>query len=406
VSSEWLKLAKDRFESLGHLIIPDQPFSIPEQTFVFRRVGDTIIVESQPTNSWPTIYIEFSSNLEGRDFALHLADGSVDGWLLYTRVSFLLAKAGAFSILADSGDEIGSRFEIDLDKKFFQLARICRKLKFIENVFNLKFSLPDVFSSEDLSNLEIVFRGITQGEFSVRASDFTFPSILSSEIDLTKPPFEGCGSFSHTIGDQITLFGQRLPVGSVTVHLEKAAMGSLKVVEHIRKGSKEPVDVRFEVLDNQIVYRFEDYVRQPREHFIQQLERFKKQLALEEPKELVDLIDESLQKDVSSEEALQIAMGWTQYNDLPDRFCPQDPEIDPTTGHWRVPVCLVYASGEGGPVGEIIIDKKTGIIISQTPLEDMHSRASSLINEYDEEVLTTARKFMDRHDKLLRRLAE
>ncbi len=378
MSSEWLKLAKDRFESSGHLIIPDQPFSIPEQTFVFRRVRDKIIVESQPTNSWPKIYIEFSSNLEGRDFALHLADDSVDGWLLYTRVNFLLAKAGAFSILADSGDEIGSRFKIDFDKNFFQLARISRKLKFIETVFNLRFSLPDIFSSEDLSNLEIVFRGITEGEFSVRASDFTFPSMPPSDIDLTKPPFDGCGSISRAIGSQIKLFGEQLPTGSVMVHLEKAELANPIVVRHIRNGFKEPVDVRFEVLDNQIVYRFEDYVRQPREHLTQRLERFKQQLALEEPKDLVDLIDESLQKDVSSEEANQIAMGWTQYNDLPDRFCPQDPEIDPATGHWRVPLWLVYTGGEGGPVGEIIIDSRNGKIIHHTPIEELYSKGKAI----------------------------
>lgn len=377
-SPEWLRQAKDRFESSGRLIIPDQPFSIPEQTFVFRRVRDKIIVESQPTNSWPKIYIEFSSNPEDKDIRLYPAENTVDGGLLYTRVSFLLARAGAFSILTDSDYEIDSRFKIDSDKNFFQQARISRKLKFIETVFNVKFSLPDIFSSEDLSNLEIVFRGITEGEFSVRAPDFTFPSVPPSDIDLTMPPFEGCGSISRGIGNQIKLFGEQLPTGSVTVHLEKAGMGSLRVVQHIRNGSKEPVDVRFEVLDNQVVYRFEDYARQPRARLTQRLEQFKQQLALEEPRELVVLIDESLQKDVSSEEANQIAMGWTQYNDLPDRFCPQDPKIDPATGHWRVPVWLVYTSGEGGPVGEIIIDSKNGKIIHHTPIEELYSKGKAI----------------------------
>lgn len=371
-----LKDEEARLEFLGRLIIPRQPFSIPKQAFVFKRVGDQIIVESQSMNSWPKIHIEFSSDLEGRNFELHPSENTVDAWLLYTRVSFLLAKAGEFSIpLTGLDDDIVSKFELELDKGFFQLARVCRKLKFIENIFNVKFALPDVFP---LTNIEIVFRGITEGEFSVRAANFTFPAISPSDIDLTKPPFEGCGPFCHRIEDLTMLFGEQLPIGPVTVHLEKAELASPKVVEHIRKGLEEPIDVRFEVLDNQVVCRFEDYVRQPRERIAQQLEQFKQQLALEEPKELVDLINESLQKYVSSEEALQIAVGWQFYTHLPDRFCPQDPEVDPATGHWRVPVWLVYTGGEGGYVGEIIIDRKTGKIISHTPIEELYSKGMAI----------------------------
>lgn len=354
----------------------------PEQVFTRRYIGGQVYIENQPTDSWPQIQIECSSNLSIKDFALRLADDTVDGWLLHTRVSFSLAKAGEFSILlTDLPHKAQSRFEIELDKTFFQLARLSRKLKFIENTFNVNFSLPDIFSSEELRKVEIVFRGITEGEFSMRAPDFTFPSVSPSEIDLTKPPFDGCGSFSREIDNQITLFDKPLPVGSVAVHLSKAVLASLKVVQHIRKGSTQPVDVRFEVLDNQITYRFESYARWPRSQRAARLQRFKDELAREEPQELVDLIDETMQNDVSADEASQIAMGWTQYHDLPDRYCPQEPELDIAAGQWRVPIWLVYTSGEGGPVGEVVIDVKTGIIVSHTPIEELRSKGRTLAEQ-------------------------
>ncbi len=350
--------------------------SSPEQVFMLRRLGDRVTIENQPAGSWPKIQIECSSDLTVKDFALQVADDTVDGWLLHTRVSFSLAKAGKFSLrLPDSFPDIGSRLDLELDQIFFRLAKIARKLKFVEDIFNVIFSLSDKFSAEDLSNLEIVFRGITEGQFSVRAPNFTFPSISGSDVDLTKPPFEGCGPISGEIADPITLFGERLQVGPIKVHLEKAELANPRVVEHIRKGSDELVDVRFEVLDNQVVYRFQDYVRQP---LAQGLDQFKQDLALEEPTELVDLVAESLQGDVSSREAIEIAVGWQFFSHLPDRYCPQEPEIDDTTGHWRVPIWLVYASGKGGHVGEVIVDRKTGEIVRYTPIDELRRKGLAL----------------------------
>lgn len=359
----------------GSLEIPGLP-SFPEQGFILRRHEDRVVIENQPAPSWPKIQIECSSDLTVKGFALQVADDTVDGWLLHTRVSFSLLKAGEFFLRStDLPRDIVSRFDVELDQTFFRLAKIARKLKFVEETFDVRFSLPDKFPAEDLSNLEIVFRGITEGQFSVRSPDFTFPSVSGSYLDLTKPPFEGCGPISAEFADRLTLFGERLQVGPMEVHLEKAELANPRVAEHIRKGSGELVDVRFEVLDNQVVYRFRDYVRQP---LTERLEQFKRDLALEEPPEMVRLVAASLQGDVSELEAGQIAMGWTFYSNLPDRYCPQQPEIDPSTGHWRVPIWLVYASGGGGHVGDLLIHKKTGVIVSHTSIEELRSKAMAL----------------------------
>jgi len=373
----------------GRLDIPGLP-SIPDFVFVASLAGDILALESQPLDSWPALSIECSTdpsltNLRVNDFALRLTARTTDAWLLHTRVSLALAKAGKFSIQsADTGEILDVKFDLlsDLEgKKLVQLARLSRKLKFLERVFNVEFAVPDRISSIDMSNAEIVFRGVTEGEFTVRDEQYIFSEVSPADIDLTKPPFDGAGEFTYDIGRTVKLFGRELDVGPVTVHLDRAELASPRVVDHIRKGSAEPVAVRFEVLDNQIAYRFEDYVTQSDKDRRQELSRFKEALACEEPEELVGLIDESLQGDVSSEEALRIAVGWQQYYNLPDRYCPQEPEHDVTAGKWRVPIYLVYANGEGGPVGEVVIDEKTGVIVSHTPVDELRSKGRALAEQ-------------------------
>jgi hypothetical protein len=336
--------------------------------------------------------IECESNSATQDYTIkdviwRLATETVDGWLRHTCVILSLAKAGGFSVEAPS---IGLAFDIEYDTSFeseqseleqrmaLQMARLIRKLKYIEDCFNVKFSVPDVFSPEEVQLVEIVFRGVTEGVFTTRSRDYTFARISSSDIDISRPPFRGPGPFSHRIEPIVRMFGKQLNVGPVTVSLDKAELAGIELVERLRKRSTLPEKVRFEVLDNQITYRFESYARESRKHRVQRLNRFKKELARHEPKEMVALVEESLQGDVSRREAIQIAVGWQFYNRLPDRFCPQEPELNESAGHWRVPIWLVYASGKGGQVGEVIIDKKTGKIIRYTPKEELRSKGLAL----------------------------
>jgi hypothetical protein len=372
----------------GRLDIPGLPF-IPEFDFVASIVGDRFAIESLPSNAWPTILIEHSIDAllgeprpKYKHFALRLANDTTDAWLKHTRVSLSLDKAGKLSIQAeDSGEVLEMKFDLLSDPAVLQLARLSRKLKFIEGVFNTRFAVPDIVSSDDMSTAEIVFRGITEGEFRIRGEQYIFSKVSPTDIDLTKPPFDGAGEFTYDIGRTVKLLGRELDVGPVTVHLDRAELASPRVVDHIRKGSAEPVAVRFEVLDNQITYRFEDYVTQSVKDRRQELRRFKGALACEEPEEIVGLIDESLQGDVSSEEALRIAVGWQQYYNLPDRYCSQEPALDDAAAQWRVPIYLVYSNGEGGPVGEVVIDEKTGIIVNHTPIDELRSKGLALAEQ-------------------------
>jgi hypothetical protein len=371
----------------GRLLIPGVQFPTPEQDFTATITDTGITFENVPENGWPRVSFIFVSEPQQNTFRfdeclIEPSDRSVDGAILISRLLFFLSKAYRCSLDAINLGEVfnvGLRlFSEEENSGIFEIANLARKLKYIQNAFNIEFSLPLEIYGRDFMITESIFRGITEGEFTIRAPYVEFPKVSPSDIDLTKPPFEGCGTFSGRTSEKITLFDKQILVGPVTVHLDKAELASPKVVEHIRKGLNSPIDVSFEVLDNQVTCRFESYVRKPRSQRMQRLKRFKYELAKKEPRELFDLIDESFQGNVSSKEASQIAVGWTLYQGLPDRYCPQEPELDNDTKRWRVPIYLVYANGEGGPVGELIIDLKSGKIIEHTPLEEMRSKAHCL----------------------------
>src|SRR5205814_364346 len=110
----------------------------------------------------------------------------------------------------------------------------------------------------------------------------------------------------------------------------------------------------------------------------QKLERFYHLLRSEEPKELADTLLEPLISDVSPDEAVKIGIGWLQYHDFPDRFSPQEPILDSERACWRVPIYVVYASGNGAPVGELLIDLKTGSIVDEPSPELMHQEGLAL----------------------------
>lgn len=376
---------------VGRVVVPGV-LSLPEQNFTVQFSKHGFVIKNDPLGSWPELVIECESSSATEDFKIkdvvwRLAAETVDGWLRHTCVILSLERAGGFSVEAPS---INLAFDVKYDPSFespqsesehrtaLQMGRLIRKLKYIEDCFNVKFGVPDVFSPEEVQLVEIVFRGITEGEFTTRSGDYTFARISSSDIDMSRPPFSGPGPFSLRIEPMVSMFGKELNVGPVTVSLDQAELAGLGLVERLRKRSTPTEKVRFEVLDNQITYRFEGYARDSRKHRLQRLNRFKKELAHYEPKEMVDLLEESLQGDVFRREASQIAVGWTFYSNLPDRYCPQEPEIDQPTGHWRVPIWLVYADGQGGHVGDLLIHKKTGVILTHTSIEELRSKAMAL----------------------------
>ena len=374
----------------GRLVVPEEPCTIPDQDFVVQVRDEWILIEGKSNTVSPDILIELKLDGESKilnveSVRLRRSNSSVDSEILFTRIMLCLIRAQKCSLyssnhgkLIDLRQSEGARWD---DDSLLVRAKLSRKLKYLERVFRVTFQIPDEISALEVESIEIVFRGVTEGEFSVRSERGVFENLRLSPTDLRKPPFSSPGEFSRQLDPTVTIFNQRLDVGTRTVHLEKAEVADPRVIHQVQDDPKRPVDVCFELLDNQTRYRFHGYAAQSSRHRLKRLEKFKSELAKEEPPYLVDLLNEPLQEYVSSEEAAQIVVGWVQYNDLPDRYWPQEPEHDATAGKWRVPIYLVYANGKGGPVGEVVLDEKTGVIVSHTPVDELRSKGRALAEQ-------------------------
>lgn len=381
------------YEFRGRLEIPDAPFVLPEQDFTATFTADeNIKFKSRAASPYPKISIELAidqttGNVMVEQFQIRPVGESADAEIYYTRVQYVLGKSCQCVFqFADGQDILPFRFEPPTaadEQKLLHRAKIFRKLKYIEQVFNTKFLLPKEISGDEVAIIEFVFRAITEGEFTTRQQQIVLP-FDPSKVDLTKPPFDVPGPLIYRAEeDWIELFGRRLLIGNPVVLLSRAEIASPQAVRQIRQGKPEPVLVRFDILDHQIHYRFENRATKSAKRLQQQkLKFFRQELSKSEPIELANLLDEPLITDVSAAEASLIAMGWTQYNNLPDRYCPQEPERDSSANTWRVPIKFGYPTGQNGEAGELLIDAKTGKVVSHTPIEEIRSRGKGLAKTF------------------------
>lgn len=388
-----IELQIKMYEFHGMLKIPGAPFVIPEQDFIAKFADDeSITFENRPVSPWPRISIELAidrttGNAKVRRFQIRPMENSTDAEIVYTRVQFVLGAIRRCVLQFDDGEEI-LPFKFDPptptdERQLLHRGKIFRKLKYIEQVFNTKFLLPKEISADEVAAIEFIFRAITEGEFITRKQEIILP-LDPSKIDLSNPPFDGPGPLIHRSAvDWLELFSRRLLIGSPVVTLRCAEVASPQTVRQIRQGQPGPIWVRFSILDHQIHYRLENRATKSAKRLQQQkLKFFKQELSKSEPMELANLLDEPLMADVSAEEASLIAVGWTQYNNLPDRYCPQEPELNSSANVWRVPIKFGYPTGQSGEVGELLIDSKTGKVISHTPIEEIRSRGKSLAEKF------------------------
>jgi len=375
---------------LGYLNIADATFEFPPQPFVVTSRGVQVIIESRPVAPWPQILIVLSLSSAATPvverFLLRPSDNSVEAEILYTRALYTLSKSGSCFLASEVTPDdrlvgIGFNFEPFDEKDLRDLvyrAKLARKLSFIESLFRARFMLPENIPPDDVRRVETLFRGITEGEFVMRGKAITVP-VKAADVNLSEAPFSGIGPYEHFLGgEEAVLDNPRLlDVGPVYFSVERAVVANKAVLAVLREGRDQVV--RFEVLDSMITYRFERYAgRDSHKRAKQKLKQFHSQLERQEPPELAATLTEMLTSDVVPAEAAEIAVGWLEYNDLPDRFSPQEPVLDEEGGCWRVPIYLVYASGEGVPVGELLIDLKTGRIVEEPSPEAMYREGRAL----------------------------
>jgi len=367
---------------------PGYDLGIPEQVFEARKTEGGYILGNKPHPPWPKLAIEFvpaSSQIQLPVARMLIGpiDFSVDAEVLYTRMLFALNKAQRLTLYIEKIGEIALGVAPLSEQALTELiirAKIARKVKYLEWFFRKNFSLPQQYTVGHLRDIDLVFRGLTEGEFISRAPDAIL-NIVPSAVDLNKPPFTGIGEFSqHIVDTEVNILDKRITVGPISFRLLKARLANPEDLTQISKNSDEPVPIRFDLIDNQFTCRFENYAQKSPKKLKEKLGSFRWELfrKRKEPEELIQLITEPLISQVSADEANHMAFGWLIANQMPDRFCPQEPELDSAAGCWHVPIFLVYSNGEGGRVGELKIDLWTGGVIACPSVEEMYEQSTAL----------------------------
>lgn len=375
---------------LGYFNIADAAFEFPPQPFVVTSRGVKVTIESRPGGGWPQILIILSLSSHATPtverFLLRPSGDTVESELLYTRALYTLSESGSCFLASEVTPDdrlvgVGFGFEPFGEKDTRDLiyrGKLARKLAFIESLFRTRFSVPENITPEQVRRVETLFRGITEGEFVMRGNAITVP-VRAADVNLAEPPFSGIGPYEQFLGAEEAVLDhpRLLDVGPVYFSMNRAIVANKSALAALRE--KRDQWVRFEVLDNLITYRFERYTaRDKHKRVMQKLHQFHSRLEREEPPELAATLTEMLTSDVVPAEAVEIAVGWLEYNNLPDRFSPQEPVLDEECGCWRVPIYLVYAGGDSVPVGELLIDLKTGSIVEEPSPEAMYREGRAL----------------------------
>jgi hypothetical protein len=371
----------------GRIVIPGTNCLFPEQEFIETRTADQFFLSNRPEGKWPSVVIELGRDGPNAPFrctamrAQH-RDNSAEAWLLLTRFMFCVTSSDAWSIVDDRDTvlKLVPRIDPALALELRHLSSVVRKVSYIGSVFNIDFSIPEALTQVDFLAIEFAFRAISEGEFTVRTNEVTFRKSDLARPNLAKAPFAAPGPLSlRRESGNLSLLGHTVELGPYGISADQAEIANHSLLHDFQNHDDELRDIRFIVYDHQVKYSFDWYAgKKDRKRNAVRVTTFKHKLAQHEPEELANLIDESLQSDVSSFEASQIAMGWLQYNDFPDRYCPQKPILDEDSGKWRVPIHLAYPSGKGGRVGELSIDLKTGVLNSATSIEAVRAEGAAL----------------------------
>lgn len=355
---------------------------------IYQPTTTSLIVKNHPVFPSPSVEIELGASSPHSPFQVlrfdaHSTGTTTDAEIEYTRLFFALATTSKCSLRMKEGDVLFNfrmqGVSSEVEKTILYRAKLSRKLKFIESVYRTQFRLPTEISVEEVRQIESIFRGITEGEFTLRGDSITFYNYAPATTEeLNGPPFTEPGAFTKWISSNAAIFDRLLAVGPVSVHLDRSVVANSRMLDKLRAGETVP-QLRLVVFDHQIRHRFEKYAAISPQTRRRKLEQFKKRLLKEEPEALVALLDEPLTSDVSADEASQIVMGWLQFYHFPDRYCPQEPKLE--EDRWRVPIWVTYANGQGAWVQDAFVDLKTGVVTVPVSVEELRNLGKSVAAE-------------------------
>ena len=346
--------------SVGEFLLPIQKFSL-------RQENKYLFIENFPMNSFPKIEIilEEKNSVYGvKDFKVRPSDDSVEGEILYTRFFLISGDIKKCSLHFRDIDFIPFNFVFsditpEEKKQMIFRAKLFRKLGFIEKVFEkTKFVVPEHITPNEVGQVEVLFRGLTEGEFvNPSNSSVTIYNYKVGKYDLENNfPFSK-REFSLQFNEKFFILGRFFGVGKVIVKVEKASVANPRKLIDIKE-NEFINELRLNVFDSQIRYIFEKYNNSERLlRNKQKLERYRESLKNEEPNFLSSLLDESL-SEIDDKSAIETLEALLQYYDFPDRFSVLKPEL--VKNQWRVPIALTYPKHEPIKLEDAFVDVRTG----------------------------------------------
>ncbi len=367
--------------SVGEFLSPIQQFSLTEK-------NNYVFIENFPINSLPSIKIVLDkkkSKVEVNDFKVERSDNSVQGELLYTRLFLMLSeiKKCSFDIRNIGLPPFNFSFaELSEEERTNMLrrAKLARKLRFLELFFKTTFNLPENFDANDLRQIEILFRGITEGEFSIPVDrSITVFNYKTSKEDLQNISVSSKREFSFELNEDLLVLGKLFSVGKMIFKIKKGSIANPRVLINLRKGETIP-ELRLNIFDYQIHHCFEKYKNSERLlKNKQNLERFKNDLRKEESEFLIDLLDESLAQEITDKIAIEIVTGWMQFYDFPDRYTVGEPVLE--KNQWRVPIWLTYPNDKGVWLEDAFVNFRTGNIEISSSAKALREKGKSKAKE-------------------------
>lgn len=345
--------------SVGDILFPVQMFSIRDE-------GEFTYLENYSEKLFPKLEIileEKNLELHVKEFKIRPSTESVDGEIAYTRFFLLASEAKKCSLHIKDTNIPPFNFSFaeissEVKKQVVRQATLFRKLGFIEFFFKIKLDVPKKISHVDVAQIEILFRGLTEGEFSVPlGNSITIFNYKLAKEDLENLSIPKRKSFTFEFDEDLLVLGRFFPIGKMIFKAEKASIANPRVLKHFTEGEIVP-SLRLSIFDYQVNHRFEKYLNKERLLKNQRkLEQFKNSLRQEESEFLVNLIEEPL-AEITEKSAIEIVEGLLQYNEFPDRFSVLEPKLE--KNRWRVPIGLTYPKYEPIWLADAFVDIRNG----------------------------------------------
>lgn len=362
-------------------------FLFPFQKFSLIKKARFVFIENFPTSSLPKIDIvleEKNSVFQVKEFNVSPSDNSVQGEILYTRLFLLISDARKCSLIFKDIDFSPFNFSFSSassqdTKQMLYRAKLFRKLGFLEEFFKTKFTVPENITPNEAKQIDILFRGLTEGEFVTSiGSSVTFFNYKVTKSDLQNDSILGKKEFSFEFDEDLLVLGKFFPIGKMFFKVEKASIANPRTIRNVKEGTIIP-NLRLNIFDSQVYHRFEKYANSERLlKNRQKLEHFKNYLRKVEPEFLVNLLDEPL-AEVTDKAAIEIVTGWMQFYDFPDRYTVGEPVLE--GNQWRVPIWLTYPNDKGVWLEDAFVNIRSGAIEISSSAEELRERGKRKAKE-------------------------